>query len=108
MSDSDFQQIVNQAWGRFKRGDVSRFGDAVAMLDLGRRVGWQGIRLVYGPGRYAAAQRVLDVRFLEVLPDLTCESKRLAGIRLADAWSSFWDAAKSGRIGRGKSRQIRA
>jgi len=97
LSDKGFNKIVEDAWATYE-GNCETFSAAVGALTFGRLVGWQGVRCVHSHPRYQKFQRILDVRFADVLPEQTEDSERIRGIRIAKKFGDFWRAASAGIV----------
>lgn len=97
LTDKEFNRIVEDAWAKYE-GNCETFAAAVGALTFGRLVGWQGVRCVHSHPRYQKFQRILGVRFAEVLPPQTKDSMRIRGIRIAKKFDDFWRAVSGGFI----------
>jgi hypothetical protein len=96
-SDEKIMAIVRKAMEDY-RGDASILEGAIGALLWGRHVGWQGIRLMHAFYTIQRYERILGVKFRDVLPERTDKSRRMNGVRLADAFERFWQAVSSGTI----------
>jgi hypothetical protein len=97
LSDEEMLKILQDAWEEYK-GDCSVLMSAMGALVLGREVGWQGIRVTMSAATFRKYEKILGVRFRDVLPDRTKNSRRIRGIRIADGLGKFWQSLSGGLI----------
>jgi hypothetical protein len=97
MSDAEMAKIVRVAWQNYK-GDCGVFMSAVGALAFGREVGWKAVRVCMSSVTYRKYEKILGLRFRDVLPERTKESKRIRGIRIVDDLGKFWQALSGGMV----------
>lgn len=79
---------------------------AVGCLIVGRLMGWQAIRISHDIRTLAKYEKILGVKFKEVLPQRTVDSTRLKGIQYADKFGKFWQAFNAGLLRGPEAREI--
>lgn len=97
LSDERMCKIISDAWDEYE-GDCAVFMSAIGALALGQKVGWQGIRVCMSASTYRKYERILMIRFRDVLPERTGDSRRIKGIQLSDKIGKFWQALSGGMI----------
>lgn len=97
LTDEKLNEIVRAAWDEF-HGDTTVLESAVGALVVGRIVGWKAVRLMHSGRTFKRYEEILGVKFREVLPDLTKESDRMNGIRLAKKLGKFWQVVTAGMV----------
>lgn len=107
LSDVEMLRIINQAFDGY-RGDVGLLESAIGALVLGRRLGWHGIRVMHSRVTFNRYEKILGVKFREVLPDRGPDSAKLRGIRIVDGIGKFWQAMSSGLISAKDAGQLEA
>ncbi len=95
LSDGELMRIIDEACKKFQ-GDATVLESAVGALVLGRKFGWQGIRVMHSRVTYEKYEEKLGIEFAKVLPERGPDSERLAGIRIADKLGQFWRAISGG------------
>ncbi len=105
MTDAQMMKMIEHAWDKYE-GDVTILESAVGALVLGRQIGWHGVRVIHSRMTYNRYEKILDVKFKEVLPPRGPESERLNGIRLIDKIGKFWQAISSGLISAKEAAQV--
>jgi hypothetical protein len=97
MTDRRACEIVENAWKNYE-GDCTVFMSAAGALMFGRAVGWKGVRVVMSAVTYRKYEKILGVRFRDVLPDRLPDSTAINGIHVADEIGKFWQALSAGMI----------
>jgi hypothetical protein len=97
MSDAELLRKIAKAWAAYE-GDVTLLESAIGALVLGREVGWHGIRVMHSRGTFNKYERILKLRFREVLAARGPDSRRLHGIWLIEKLGKFWQALSGGLI----------
>ncbi len=97
LTDERFLEIVKRAVNSFE-GYADTVESAVGALAFGRRYGWQALRLIHSGRTFRKFEEVLDLKFRDVLPERTRYSRKVAGIRLADAAGKFWQVVTAGMV----------
>ncbi len=97
MTDGRMCRIIETAWKGYA-GDVTVFMSAAGALAVGRAVGWQGVRVTMSAATFRKYEKILGVRFREVLPPRAHDSTSLNGIRMIDKIGKFWQALSGGQV----------
>ncbi len=97
MTDEKMIEIIDEAWGTFK-GDCTVLESAIGALVLGRKLGWHGVRVMHSRVTFNRYEKILGIKFRNVLPDRGPDSTKLRGIRIIDKIGKFWQAISSGLI----------
>jgi len=97
LSDDKMLGIIDKAWEGYD-GDVTTLNSAIGALVMGRKVGWQGIRVMYSRVTYNRYEKILRIKFRDVLPDRGPDAECLRGIRIIDGIGKFWQAISSGLV----------
>jgi hypothetical protein len=97
LTDGKMLAIIDKAWEGY-HGDVTVLNSAIGALVMGRRVGWHGIRVMYSRVTYNRYERLLGIKFRDVLPERGPDAERLRGIRIIDSIGKFWQAISSGLV----------
>jgi hypothetical protein len=97
LSDDKMLEIIDKAWEEYK-GDVTVLNSAIGALVMGRHVGWQGVRVMYARVTYTRYEKILGIKFRDVLPERGKDAERLRGIRIIDGIGKFWQAISSGLV----------
>jgi hypothetical protein len=97
LSDPKLVEIIKDACTRFQ-GNCAVLESAIGALCWGRVVGWHGVRVMHSSRTMRAYEKILGVKFREVLPPTTDHSERLAGIRMAKSLGKFWQVITAGMV----------
>jgi len=97
LTDEKLCDLISKAWEEYE-GDCAVFMSAIGALALGQKVGWQGIRVCMSASTFRKYERILMIRFRDVLPERTRDSRRIKGIQLSDSIGKFWQALSGGMI----------
>ena len=97
LSDAEMLRIIDGAVEAFE-GNSSLLESAIGALVFGRRVGWHGIRVMHSRVTFNRYEKILGIKFREVLPERGPDSECLRGIRVVDRIGKFWQAISSGLI----------
>src|SRR5580658_2524228 len=97
MSDPELLKTIGEAWKEYE-GDVTVLESAIGALVLGRDLGWHGVRVMHSRGTFNKYERILGIKFKEVLPPRGPQAHRLCGIRMLDKIGKFWQALSGGLI----------
>lgn len=103
LSPVEIMTIIDEAIDRYQ-GDSSILESAIGALIFGNKFGWRVLRITHSSHSYGKYEKILGVKFREVLPERTDLSNRSLALRLADSMDRFWDLA-SGKIP-GKTREL--
>lgn len=87
--------IIANAIDRYE-GQIEVLESAVGALLFGRVCGWQALRVAHSSPTLRRYEKILGIDFREVLDDRTIFSRRIAGVRRADAFGKFWHALGAG------------
>jgi hypothetical protein len=90
MNNSELDSYIYDLQTQYK-GDLVDLANAMGALNLGRVYGNKVLRIIYSPHTYRKYQKVLGVKFSDVLPDVTDYSKKSAGYQLVKRASDFWN-----------------
>ncbi len=93
LSDGKMCAIIRDAWKDFslhKGNDCTVFMSAIGALAFGREVGWQGVRVCMSASTFRKYEKILGVKFREVLLDQTKDSERIEGILMVKRFGKFW------------------
>ena len=98
-TDEEVIRIIDSAFLDYE-GDVTVFYSAVGALMLGRKVGWEGLRVTMASRTFASYERQLGIKWRKVLPRRGPDSGRLYGIRRAEKFKNLklWQLITSGQI----------
>ena len=96
ISDADICDIISDAIKAYG-GDLTLLERAVGALMVGRYIGWQGVRLVHLRSYYKY-EKMLGVKFNEILPERGPLWNRLEAVRSLDKLGRFWQVVKGGLI----------
>ena len=77
------------------QGDATVLGNALGALVLGRYVGWRVLRVVYSNKSYIKYQKILGIRFKDVLRERDIYAKKSLALRILDEVGGFWDFCRS-------------
>jgi hypothetical protein len=94
MKESDFE-VICKAWENFQ-GQVEVFESAVGALLVGRLGGYDVLRVLHSWRTLKNYEEILDIKFKDVLPARTADSRRVNGIRYAEKFEQFWKAIAGG------------
>src|SRR4051794_37318626 len=97
LTDERMLEIIDNAIDEFE-GDCTVLESAIGALAIGRKYGWHGVRVCHSRVTYNRYEKILQIKFSEVLPERGPSAQRLAGIRMIDAIGKFWQAIASGLI----------
>jgi hypothetical protein len=101
VTDEKMMKIIREAWANYGGhlgDDCSVLMSAIGALVFGREVGWKGIRVCMSASTFRKYEKILGIRFRDVVPERTSESTRIVGIQMADAFGKFWQALSGGLI----------
>lgn len=97
LSDERMIEICEKALKNYK-GNVQILESAIGALVMGRMLGWHVLRLIHSSRTYSSYEKILGVKFKEILPPRTKESTSVYGIRMADGIGKFWQALAGGML----------
>ena len=72
-------------------------------LILGQHFGTRGLRMMHSPSTYRKYEGILGIKFEDHCPERTHQSRKLAGIKVADRLGAFWDVVM-GRVPESKNK----
>jgi len=90
MTDSDLFAHVDGVSRVFK-GQIPELTQAIGALYIGRLYGYRVLRIVTSAPTHARHERILGLKFNEVLPEITDLSHRSLGYSIAVKLDKFWD-----------------
>ena len=96
-TDREMLRIIDEAVNEFE-GDAAVLESAIGALVVGRVVGWKALRLMHNGRTFKRYEEVLGVKFRDVLDEVTDQSERMMGYKLAQKMGKFWQAVSSGLI----------
>jgi hypothetical protein len=99
LSDAEMIKIIETAVRNFS-GQATTFESAIGALVYGRMMGWKALRVMHSSATYSRYEKILGIKFIDVLPDRTTHSRSLRGIRMADTFERFWQAINGGHVDR--------
>jgi len=89
MSDREFLKFTEEVVKNY-RGDGSKLINALGALSLGRQVGWRVLSLVTSEPTFLRYQKILGVKFKDVLPERGKYAKKSFALRIVDEFDNFW------------------
>lgn len=97
----DIIEIINKAIVNYK-GDSSVLGSAIGAFHIGLKVGWRPLRLMHSHKTFVRYQQILDLDFMQVLPEIGPLANKSVGWRLIKRAGDFWDAVRGTLPGRSR------
>jgi hypothetical protein len=90
---ADVRQIVDERINNF-RGFSDVLSAAIGALVTGHYYGWRGLYCIHSPTTVRKYEKILGVKFSEVMPERTENTSRLLGVRMADEIGRYWAVVK--------------
>ena len=72
------------------KGNSSSLENALGALIIGQHYGWRVLKIIHGPATYKKYEKILDIDFQEVCPEVTRLSTKNYGYKIAKNLKSFW------------------
>jgi hypothetical protein len=85
--------IVEERTKHF-RGLSDTLSAALGALTVGQYYGWRGLYFIHSPSTVRKYEKLLGIKFSEVMPERTDETSRLLGVRIADELGRYWAVVK--------------
>jgi hypothetical protein len=79
---------------RTYHGDLASLEVALGSYLVAREYGWKVIAVCHSAATVTRSKEILGVDIKEIFPARTALSRRVNGIRLADALGKFWEVAR--------------
>jgi hypothetical protein len=101
----EVQEILNKAYADFG-GQIDDLIYAVGLLMVGKALGYDAVRICHSYRYLQKMEKILGVKFKEVLPTRTADSEVIRGVRMADKIGKFWQAVVSGQISADEAKKV--
>jgi len=104
MDEREAIEIIDKAVAKYV-GNTDVLASAIGVLMIGRHFGWRPIFIMYGPKTLRKYEKILEIEFQKVLPDVGTLAHKSIAWNIAKKLKSFWKAVK-GEIPGVKSLEI--
>jgi hypothetical protein len=88
---SNFSPIVKSAFHNYS-GDFTVLESAIGAYFLGMLIGWRPLVIIHSPRTIKRYEKILSVKFMDVMEESTVFSNRSRGYEAAMLLSNFWSA----------------
>ena len=93
MNQSELFDLVDNVIKNY-RGDVRLLESAIGALHVGLKIGWRPLRLIHSHQTFVRYEKILDLDFHEIMPEVGSLAHKSVGWRLAKKLANFWDAVR--------------
>lgn len=93
MTSEQFVALIDSVIENY-HGDSDVLFSSIGALMVGRKYGWRVLMIVSSSVSYAKYQKILGVKFNQILPEVTSLSERSLGYRIVKRLNNFWDVVR--------------
>jgi len=93
MDEREAIEIIDKAVAKYS-GNTDVLCSAIGVLMMGRHIGWRPLFVMNTQKTLRNYERILDVKFQDVLPDVGPLAHKSVAWSIAKKLKSFWKAVK--------------